>query len=93
MTKEPRRRPTEPAPPIKAPGDVPPRDAPGQPRRAPGHPNEPSSIEAPPAREPGPPPTDDSDNAESETSHEGATEEQIGNREGPGVGYDAERRR
>lgn len=44
----------------------------------------------PPAREPGPPPITDS---EVDAAHEGATEEQVGDRTGPGVGFDEDFKR
>lgn len=47
-------------------------------------PDDPAPLDAPPSREPGTPPFDAAD----DEAHEGATEEQIGDRTGPGAGYD-----
>ena len=84
--------------PQQAPLDLPsPRDG-GVPQEAP----EPSPDEPtiPPSNEPGPPPTtgpgpsidiegvDGEPVVDEEEAHVGATEEQIGDRTGPGVGYD-----
>lgn len=82
--------------PKRDPGNTPPRKAParddqGTPRRAPADPKDPASIEAPPSREPGPPPAnDDRGDPAVGVEHEGATEDQVGDRVGPGVGYDEE---
>ncbi len=81
--------------PQNAPGDTPSPTVPGSPRQAPGAPARPDVIEAPsPERET----TLDSDDAagtigvDTEEAHVGATEEQIGDRTGPGAGYDQKRR-
>ena len=69
--------------PREAPGADDPRDAPK--RRAPGSPEAPDTIDAPP-------PDDDTPTGtagvDPEEAHVGATEEQIGDRTGPGAGYD-----
>lgn len=80
------------------PGDAPARTptAPGPTHDDAGAPgpsrDKPDEIERPPAREPGPPPVSDSGGVgnEIDVPHEGATEEQVGDRTGPGVGYDEE---
>ena len=81
------------------PGDRPVRRPPahddaGVPRRPPpADPRTPGSIEAPPSREPGPPPASDmaDEGEDAVVEHEGATERQVGDRTGPGAGYDEER--
>jgi hypothetical protein len=87
---DPRRNPGDIPPTRRPPADTPSHDDRGEPRRAPGNPDAPPSIEAPPSREPGPPPADGGRTDMPVTEHEGATEEQVGDREGPGVGYDEE---
>lgn len=88
----------QPVAPQQPPSQMPPHDDRGVPQRGPGAPDEPGSVEAPPAREPGPPPTIDEDEEEgsagvgTEAAHVGATEDQVGDRTGPGVGYDEEER-
>lgn len=85
---DPKREPFVNPPPVerKAPGDP---ANPGtsetpspHPRRDP--PDDPAALDAPPAREPGTPPYDAAD----DDAHEGATEDQVGDRTGPGAGYD-----
>jgi hypothetical protein len=82
--------------PRKAPGQDAAPAQPAPPRRAPGAPDQPDAIEAPPAPEPATSP--DSDGGADamgvgpEEAHVGATEEQVGDRGGPGVGYDQKRR-
>jgi hypothetical protein len=82
--------------PRRAPGQDPAPAQPAPPQRAPGAPDQPDTIEAPPAREPAPPPDSDVDadamGVDSEEAHVGATEEQVGDRTGPGAGYDQKRR-
>lgn len=85
--------------PQQAPIDLPTYGDPGVPREAPA-PSNPDEPEVPPSREPGPPPTtgsepgvgidgvDGESAVDQEEAHVGATEEQIGDRTGPGIGYD-----
>jgi hypothetical protein len=82
--------------PRKAPGESPSPNEPGYPQRAPGAPGQPDAIEAPPSPDVDTPPDSD-DGAGAigvgvEEAHVGATEEQVGDRTGPGAGYDQKRR-
>lgn len=69
--------------PRQAPGVDDPQDAPK--RRAPGSPDAPDTIDAPPSDEDAP---DGAVGVDPEDAHVGATEEQVSDRTGPGVGYD-----
>jgi hypothetical protein len=83
---DPRHDPT----PRHAPGDTPPTHEP-QPRRAPGPPDGPDTIEAPQLPDPDAPedvPVPGSVGVDGAEAHIGATEEDIGDRTGPGAGYD-----
>jgi hypothetical protein len=82
--------------PRQAPGHTPSTHEPA-PQRAPGAPDQPDSIEAPPSPDPSTPADSDDTNGaigvDPEEAHVGATEEQVGDRTGPGVGYDQARQR
>jgi len=96
--QHPRTDPTDPTQ-QQAPIELPSHDDGGVPREAPER-SDPDEPAIPPSREPGPPPTsgsgpqvdiegiDDAPAVDQEEAHVGATEEQIGDRTGPGVGYD-----
>lgn len=89
QSHDPKPNPVEPA--RKAPPARPSHGDAGAPRRLPPDEGTPGTIEAPPSREPGPPPASDvtdDDPVDAATEHEGATEEQVGDRTGPGAGYD-----
>jgi hypothetical protein len=78
--------------PRQAPGRTPSAHDPEPPQRAPGAPDRADSIEAPPS----PADSDDTNGAigvDPEEAHVGATEEQVGDRTGPGVGYDQARQK
>lgn len=72
-----------------------PRRAPGKgeegepERRAPGSPDTPRVIDAPDAEDDAP---EGATGVDPEEAHVGATEEQVGDRTGPGAGYDQGRR-
>jgi hypothetical protein len=82
--------------PRQAPGDTPVPLEPERPQRAPGEPGQPDTIEAPPPPDPALPPDSDVDGGAigvgADEAHVGATEEQVGDRTGPGAGYDQKRR-
>ena len=64
---------------------------PAQPQRAPGSPEGPDTIEAPRLPDPDAPddvPVSGSVGVDAVEAHMGATEEDIGDRTGPGAGYD-----
>ncbi len=74
--------------PRQAPGAGEPGDAPE--RRAPGSPDAPDTMDAPPAGDDTPA---GAVGVDPEEAHVGATEEQVSDRTGPGVGYDQGRKR
>lgn len=82
--------------PRQAPGESPAPLEPARPQRAPGEPGQPDSIEAPAPPDPASTPDSDVDDGAigvgPDEAHVGATEEQVGDRTGPGAGYDQKRR-
>ena len=82
--------------PRKAPGEEPSPTQPAPPQRAPGAPDQPDAIEAPPAPEPERPKDSDAGDGAlgvgPDEAHVGATDEQVGDRTGPGAGYDQRRK-
>lgn len=92
MANDPSKKPESTPPPRRVPAGTPHHDDRGMPHHAP---EVPDGAEPPPSREPGPPPTIDTEapdpgavSVDPEGAHVGATEEQVGDRTGPGIGYD-----
>jgi hypothetical protein len=83
--------------PRQAPGPGPSAHEPAPPKRAPGAPDQPDGLEAPPSPDPSTPSESDDTNGavgvDPVEAHVGATEEQVGDRTGPGAGYDQARQK